>query len=52
MTDMLHKPNGWNEPQNIMSEDEWREYFRLREVLDVEMNEEELKSKTFALQRI
>ena len=44
MTDMLHKPNGWNEPQNIMSEDEWREYFRLREVLDVEMNEEELKS--------
>ena len=38
MTDMLHKPNGWNEPQNIMSEDEWREYFRLREVLDVEMN--------------
>ena len=44
MTDIQHKPKGWNEPQNIMSEDEWREYFRLREVLDVEMNEEELKS--------
>ena len=42
MTDMQHKPNGWNEPLNQMTEDEWKEYFRLREELDVEMSESEL----------
>ena len=42
MTDMQHKPNGWNEPLNRMTEDEWKEYFRLREELDVEMSEEEM----------
>ena len=42
MTDMLHKPNGWNEPLNQMTEEEWQEYFRLREDLDVEYSEEEL----------
>ena len=40
MTDMLHKPNGWNEPLNQMTEEEWQEYFRLREDLDVEYSEE------------
>ena len=44
MTDMQHKPNGWNEPLNQMTEDEWKEYFRLREELDVEMSDEELKA--------
>lgn len=42
MTDMQHKPNGWNEPLNQMTEDEWKEYFRLREELDVEMSDEEV----------
>ena len=42
MTDINHKPNGWNEPLNQMTDDEWKEYFRLREELDVEYTEEEL----------
>ena len=42
MTDMQHKPNGWNEPLNQMTEDEWKEYFRLREELDVEYSEEDM----------
>ena len=42
MTDIQHKPNGWNEPLNQMTEDEWKEYFCLRKELDVEMTEEEL----------
>ena len=42
MTDMQHKPNGWNEPLNQMTEDEWKEYFRLRDELDVEYTEEEI----------
>ena len=42
MTDMLHKPNGWNSPLNQMTEDEWKEYFRLREELDVEYTEEDI----------
>ena len=42
MTDMLHKPNGWDDPLNQMTEDEWQEYFRLREELDVEMSEDEV----------
>ena len=42
MTDMLHKPNGWNSPLNHMTEDEWKEYFRLREELDVVMSEDEV----------
>ena len=42
MTDMQHKPNGWTEPLNRMTEDEWKEYFRLREELDVEMSKEEI----------
>ena len=42
MTDMLHKPNGWNSPLNQMSDEEWQEYFRLREELDVEMSEDEV----------
>ena len=43
MTYMLHKPNGWNEPLNQMTEEEWKEYFRLREDLDMEYSEEELE---------
>ena len=42
MTDMLHKPIGWDDPLNQMTEEEWKEYFRLREELDVEMNNEEI----------
>ena len=42
MTDIQHKPNGWNEPLNQMTEDECKEYFCLRKELDVEMTEEEL----------
>ena len=41
MTDMLHMPNDWNSPLNHMTEDEWKEYFHLRQVLDVEMSEDE-----------
>ena len=26
MTDMLHKPIGWDDPLNQMSEEEWKEY--------------------------
>ena len=44
MTDMLHKPNGWDDPLNQMTEDEWQEYFRLREELDVEMSEDEMSN--------
>ena len=44
MTDMLHKPNGWDDPLNQMTEDEWQEYFRLREELDVEMSVEEMSN--------
>ena len=43
MTDMLHKPNGWDSPLNQMTEEEWKEYFRLREDLDKEYSEEELE---------
>ena len=42
MTDMQHKPNGWNVPLNRMTEEEWKEYFRLREELDVEYTEAEI----------
>ena len=42
MTDMLHKPNGWDSPLNQMTEEEWKEYFCLREELDVEMSDEEI----------
>ena len=42
MTNMQHKPNGWNEPLNQMTDDEWKEYFRLRDELDVEYTEEEI----------
>ena len=42
MTDMSHKPNGWDSPLNKMTEEEWKEYFRLREELDVEMSYEEI----------
>ena len=42
MTDMLHKPNGWDEPLNQMTDDEWKEYFRLRKELDVEMTDEDI----------
>ena len=42
MTDMSHKPNGWDSPLNQMTEEEWKEYFRLREELDVEMSDEEI----------
>ena len=41
MTDMLHMPNDWISPLNHMTEDEWKEYFHLRQVLDVEMSEDE-----------
>ena len=44
MTDLLHKPKGWEDPINQMSEEEWKEYFRLREELDVEMSEDEIVS--------
>ena len=42
MTDMSHKPNGWDSPLNQMTEEERKEYFRLREELDVEMSDEEI----------
>ena len=42
MTDMQHKPNGWDDPLNQMTEEEWQEYFSLREKLDGEMTEKEL----------
>ena len=42
MTDLLHKPKGQNDPINQMSEEDWKEYFRLREELDVEYTKEEL----------
>ena len=38
-----NKPKGWNEPLNRMSEEEWQEYFRLREELDVQMSDNEIK---------
>ena len=41
MTDLQHKPKGWNEPLNCMTDEEWKEYFHLRQVLDVEMSEDE-----------
>ena len=41
MTDLQHKPKGWNEPLNCMTDAEWKEYFLLRQVLDVEMSEDE-----------
>ena len=44
MTDLLHKPKGWDDPINQMSEEDWKEYFRLREELDVEYTKEELIS--------
>ena len=30
MTDMEHKPNGWNLPINQMTEEEWKDYFECR----------------------
>ena len=42
MTDMLHKPIGWDDPLNQMTDGEWQEYFRLRKELDVEMSEDEI----------
>ena len=42
MTNIQRKPNGWNEPLNQMTDDEWKEYFRLRDELDVEYTEEEI----------
>ena len=42
MTDLLHKQKGQNDPINQMSEEDWKEYFRLREELDVEYTKEEL----------
>lgn len=43
MSNLRNKPKGWNEPLNSMSEEEWQEYFRLREELDVQMSDNEIK---------
>ncbi|MCI7773102.1 MAG: hypothetical protein MR514_04490 [Succinivibrio sp.] len=43
MSNLRNKPKGWNEPLNRMSEEEWQEYFRLREELDVQMSDNEIK---------
>ena len=42
MTDINHKPKCWNEPLNQMTEDEWKEYFRLRDALDTEMSQSDI----------
>ena len=44
MTDLVQKAKGWEDPINQMAEEEWKEYFRLREELDVEMSEDEIVS--------
>ncbi|SFS32854.1 hypothetical protein SAMN02910357_00165 [Succinivibrio dextrinosolvens] len=42
MTDMEHKPNGWNLPINQMTEEEWKEYFECRKKYDIHLSEKEI----------
>ena len=43
MTDMQHKPNGWNEPLNRITEEEGKEDWSGREELEGERKDEEIK---------
>ena len=43
MTDMEHKPNGWNLPINQMTEEEWKDYFECRKKYDIKLSDEEIK---------
>ena len=42
MTDMEHKPNGWNLPINQMTEEEWIDYFECRKKYDIKKTREEI----------
>ena len=43
MTDMEHKPNGWNLLTNQMTEEEWKDYFECRKKYDIRLSDEEIK---------
>lgn len=43
MTDIEHKPNGWNLPINQMTEEEWKDYFECRKKYDIRLSDEEIK---------
>ena len=44
MTDMEHKPNGWNLPINQMTEEEWKDYFECRKKYDIKLSDKERKA--------
>ncbi|SFK60764.1 hypothetical protein [Succinivibrio dextrinosolvens] len=44
MTDMEHKPNGWNLPINQMTDDEWTDYFECRKKYDIKLSDKERKA--------
>ncbi|WP_202109168.1 hypothetical protein [Succinivibrio dextrinosolvens] len=46
MTDMQHKPNGWNLPINQMTEEEWKDYFDCRKKYDIKLSDEEINKIT------
>ncbi|SFS32832.1 hypothetical protein SAMN02910357_00163 [Succinivibrio dextrinosolvens] len=43
MTDMEHKPNGWNLLTNQMTEEQWKDYFECRKKYDIKLSDEEIK---------
>ncbi|SFK60745.1 hypothetical protein [Succinivibrio dextrinosolvens] len=45
MTDMDHKPNGWNLPINQMSDEEWKDYFECRKKFDISFSTDQRKNK-------
>lgn len=45
MTDMEHKPNGWNLPINQMTEEEWKDYFECRKKYDIKLSVDEEKTQ-------
>ena len=46
MTDMDHKPNGWNLPINQMTDEEWKDYFECRKKYDIKLSEQEIANNT------
>ncbi|SFK18660.1 hypothetical protein [Succinivibrio dextrinosolvens] len=45
MTDMDHKPNGWNLPINQMTDEEWKDYFECRKKYDIKLSVDEEKTQ-------
>jgi len=51
MTDMQHKPNGWNLPINQMTEEEWKDYFECLKKYDIRLSDEDKKKSLSVVEK-